>query len=138
MASFTGTIRLEGVTFRYVMFQTSIHGVVREVAQDLSLPQITNMSHPPGDPIQKFDTVTLDLIDDRGFNLIELQVDQLTREVIHDGDQFLGLYASSVRIELVPGKHFRFQITRTGGWISSPVWHLRALDPGFNEPVTPS
>lgn len=95
------------------------------------------MSHPPGTPVYRETVVEFDLQDERGLNLIEIQVDQVRREVVFDGSTFLEPFLSSVRTTVILNRKYHFAIRRSGGWIVTPTWHLLALDAGFNEPTNP-
>lgn len=101
--------------------------------QDQVDPRITDISPPPGTTIFPLTEISFNVTDNNGLFLVELQVDQGQREVVHDGDSFLYPYLHCTRVAIVGG--YYFQIRRTGGWRKPPTFHLRALDPSFNNPV---
>lgn len=101
--------------------------------QDQVDPRITDISPAPGTTIYPQTVISFKVTDNNGIYLVELQVDQGQREVIHDGIAFLYPYLHSTIAEIVGG--YQFQVRRTGGWRKPPTFYLRALDPSFNNPV---
>ncbi len=94
-------------------------------------PEITNRSPAPDATVYPGDTVSFDISDVVPLFFIEVQVDQIRREVIHDGDEFLTPYLTSIRIPISGG--WRYQIRRTGGWIAPPTFRVRAFDTNLIE-----
>ena len=92
-------------------------------------PTVGNLNPANGSDIYKLTPIEFDVTDTRALGLVEVQADQATREVIHDGDRFLYPYSGSQRWAIPGG--FHFLIVRTGGWVTSPVFHVRALDSSF-------
>lgn len=98
-------------------------------------PQLSALSPSAGSPIYTNTAIQFTISDDKNLRLVEIQVDQTTREVIFDGDIFLYPYLASTRTATTGG--FTFQIVRFGGWSSAPRFHVRAFDSAFNEPSPP-
>lgn len=137
MASFPGQLLLEDFSLSQSVLTRFLGALRLETEADGELPQILNINPPPGDPVYANSAVSFELKDSKALRLVEIQVDQKTREVVYDGESFLYPYLASTRVVIDSGKHFYFQVRRTGGWIVTPVWRIRALDSGFNEPLTP-
>lgn len=98
-------------------------------------PLLSNVDPPPGSGIYAATVLSFDITDNRDLRLVEIQIDQATREVVHDGNIFLYPYLNSSRTGITSGYHF--EIVRSGGWIKPPIVHLRAFDIAFNEPEVP-
>jgi hypothetical protein len=94
-------------------------------------PQITNIVPAPGSILSKNSTITFDVTDDSGLALVEVQVDQAQREVVHDGDDFVIPYLGSSRTIIDLG--YTFTVVRTGGWTGPPTFRVRALDTSLND-----
>lgn len=90
------------------------------------VPVVQNQFPAPNATIYPGDTVSFDVFDIRPLFFVEIQVDQIRREVIHDGDTFVDPYQTSVRIAIPGG--WRFQVRRSGGWVAPPTFRVRAYD----------
>lgn len=89
-------------------------------------PTVVNQTPSPGSTIYPGDTVSFDVTDVRPFLFLEVQVDLARREVIHDGDQFLNPYLTSIRVPIPGG--WRYQVRRSGGWNAGPTFRVRVYD----------
>jgi len=61
--------------------------------------------------------------------VVEVQVDQKSREVVFDGNIFPWPYNGSSQIAIPGG--YQFNIARAGGWQIAPTFYVRALDLTF-------
>lgn len=98
---------------------------------DILTPQVSNQTPVPGSMIGVDSVISFDVTDDRDLMFTEIQVEQVRREIAHDGETFLDPYLGSVRVP-VPGG-WRYQLRRTGGWVRAPTIRVRAFDRSFNE-----
>ena len=77
------------------------------------------------------------VLDAVGVKFFELCVDQGgRREVVFDGSVLVAPYVtnSTVTPVAVPGGFgFTWSITRDGGWISNPIFRIRAIDLAWNQ-----
>lgn len=106
------------------------------VVVDSTPPAIGNFSPAPGSVIAGTTTVVFDVTDDGGSFRRVIVTALFPRtgieEVVHDGDGFRGLY-SVVSSRVIIAGGFRYNVTRSGGWPSSPEFKVFAIDPAGNE-----
>lgn len=98
----------------------------------LIVPTITNISPAPGTSLAATQSVVFDATDNTGLLFAEIQVDQIRREIVHDGDVFLDPYTFSSRVVITGG--WRYTVTRTGGWVTAPTFRARLIDVSGNIP----
>lgn len=90
-------------------------------------PAIANLSPANGASVYKNTLIEFDVTDGATIVLTEIQIDQgPVREVVFDGTSFVSPYQGSQRTTITGGYHY--VIIRYGGWVTSPVFHVVALD----------
>lgn len=91
-----------------------------EIGTDYTISQV----YPEeGATIFKTTVLALDVTNFDWRIKIELQCDQgLTREVVHDGTNFLAPYLKSVRFPVAGG--WEYQLRRTSGWVNPPTVYV--------------
>lgn len=96
---------------------------------DTAAPTVANVVPPPNTPVNPADEIRFDVTDDSGELVLTLvTVNQKgIVEVAHDGERFVGLYGELSTRELVTGGH-RYRIRRSGGWVSTPIFRVYAID----------
>ncbi len=97
---------------------------------DHNPPEIRNLEPVAGSGIYALQTIIFEIVDDTGLLFVEVQVNHGAREVVHDGDQFLAPYLTSIRYPITNG--WAYQIRRSGGWRVSPEFLVRAIDVSAN------
>ena len=103
---------------------------------DTTPPVIANMTPTPGTLLQPTDPISFDVTDNTGlFRRVMVAVffpSTGITELVHDGDGFLGFFATSSSRALIAGG-FRFTLLRVGGWLSSPTVRVFPIDRSGNE-----
>lgn len=92
-------------------------------------PVVSNFVPSAYAEINASDTIQFDVTDDSGaFTriIVTCTLDGIM-EVVHDGDQFHGLYAGVSRRSLITNG-FRYFVGRQGGWPASPTFETFAID----------
>lgn len=95
-------------------------------------PVIHNLVPANGANVYKNTFIEFDITDGFPVVLTEIQVDQgPVREVVYDGSAFVSPYQGSQQTTITGGYHY--VIIRYGGWITSPVFRVIALDINLNQ-----
>lgn len=102
-------------------------------------PTVTNVSPASGSPIGVNQATSFDVTDlgGAGLRLVEIYVEQTYagvtfRELAYDGVAFVNAYvAGSTVSAILNGLHF--SVKRLGGWLSSPIVRVRAIDGQWNQ-----
>lgn len=100
---------------------------------DETSPTISGYSPAAGSTITRDQAIQFDVTDETGLAsaLVMATLGDGQPEVVHDGTQFRGRYASlSTRSSISGG--YRFVVRRTGGWTSSPTIQVVPVDTGGN------
>lgn len=101
------------------------------VVPDAIAPTISDIDPAPGAVITAASIVHFSITDETLLGFVEVQVDQVVREVVHDGDVFVSPYLSSTRETISGG--WRYHVQRSGGWRVAPLFRVRAFDGAPNE-----
>lgn len=116
----TVVVREEEFTKTFVSF---------DAAAENAAPVVSNFLPPAGTTIDPTKSIQFDVTDDSGaFTriIVTVTMDGIT-EVVHDGEQFRGLFAgASQRWSITDG--FRYAVARQGGWTAPPTFETFAID----------
>ena len=105
---------------------------------DPTPPVVSNFDPPEGTEVLATQAIQFDVTDNTGSFARILVVawfrDTGEQELIHDGDNFVGLYSStSSRVIITDG--YRYVVARSGGWENAPTIRVFPIDAAGNEPV---
>jgi hypothetical protein len=106
-------------------------------ASDTTPPTVTVVSPAVGTTISPTDALVIDVEDETSLQTSILMAKYLSAilpspsEVIWDGSSFLYPFTGSTRSSISGG--WRYSITRTNGWSSSPTIKIYAVDSEGNE-----
>jgi hypothetical protein len=114
----------------------NVNGQAVVVGQNGTPPTVSNFSPAEGTAVNPNTPIGFDVTDDTGeFRRIVVTVvyrNSGAVDVVHDGDNFVGRYASlSARSGIAGGYHYSVQ--RQGGWIGAPDFKVYAIDTSGNE-----
>lgn len=104
--------------------------------EDTVLPYVTSVVPVPGSPIVPGQTLRFRVVDETGTERVEVRI---SGALCHDGIDFVPPFRSSTVAEsyqFVGGVQVHaldFAVTRTGGWLSSPVVEVKPFDTNENE-----
>jgi len=107
------------------------------VTADTTPPTVTVVSPAVGTTISPTDALVIDVEDETSLQTSILMAKYLSAilpspsEVIWDGSSFLYPFTGSTRSSISGG--WRYSITRTNGWSSSPTIKIYAVDSEGNE-----
>jgi len=100
---------------------------------DVTPPTIGNFDPAPGSTIESNTPIAFDVTDDQALRRVAIVVTQRDQKlVVHDGDGFSsGFRNYSTRTPTSGG--WRYSVRRDGGWLSTPVFEVIAIDTSGNE-----
>lgn len=113
---------------------TSVLGAGSGVTPDEIAPQVTNISPAADSEITPTQAIQFDITDETGLSGLLPMVHYPTlgrRELIHDGTNFIGAYASLSTRSIIAGG-FRYTVRHESGWPDSPTFYPYAFDGGGN------
>jgi len=100
---------------------------------DTTAPTIGNFDPVVGTPLERNSPVSFDVTDDVALRRVAIFVTHNDQTlVVHDGDSFRGEFSNySTRVAIAGG--WRYSVRRNGGWITSAVFEVIAIDTFGNE-----
>jgi hypothetical protein len=104
---------------------------------DTTLPTVSNFSPVAGTTIEADDPLQFDVTDDSGEFariLVVAKYEDLSEELIHDGESFVGVYTTNSTRSLITNG-FQYIVYRYGGWPSGVTIRVFAIDAAGNESV---
>jgi hypothetical protein len=96
---------------------------------DATPPVVTLVSPPTSQPLSQGTILTIDVTDNIALRRAFISARFAGRgieEVVHAGDRFSALYATSSRTAIAGG--YRYSVQRAGGWPEAPTLDVYALD----------
>lgn len=128
-------VRIENTVRSSTWFEDMFLAIL-DAGGDTGPPVVNNIVPAPGGTLGRQQVIQFDVTDDVGLRraLPMVQFPGLgIWELVHNGDAFADQYqnAACQRFAITGG--FRYQVLRTGGWPSAPVFRPFVYDTGGNE-----